>query len=340
MMAFGAGSLLFAVTVELYGHALRELQDNPHMTKGEMMVICVGAICGAMIYLYINRWLEDVLVEDTEVLDEINYEMTHRLSTIVDESPREDGTEPVPKAPAKRSSFSKSMRGPRTSATGSILSLGSHPEDHLGSPHLGVPPPWRNQRASVCEMMHIMSEITHEKPGHAEVSEEEAQKAKQVALSLFVGMLVDGIPEGFLMGFLAAEDHLSPVFIVSLFVANFPEAFASSSLLIQAEYSTPMIVSMWGALCFMVAALGALSSGVLLAVYPNYGPHAYLPLEVRIGANLVEGLTGGAMIACISSVMLPEAFERAGKGGSLWMSSGFLCTCGFLMAVALKVLEV
>merc|ERR1712032_156607 len=128
-----------------------------------------------------------------------------------------------------------------------------------------------------------------------EIREEMVQKAQQVALSLFLGLVVESVPEGILMGFLAAEDHLSMVFIVSIFVANFPEAFAASSLLCQARWSTPSIIGMW---------------------------------------------TGGALIACISALMLPEAFERSGHGGNLLMSSGFMCTCGFLMAVAMKVWEV
>jgi len=45
------------------------------------------------------------------------------------------------------------------------------------------------------------------------------------------------------------------------------------------------------------------------------------------------------MIACIATVMLPEAFHRAGKEGLLVFSSGFLCTAGFLVAVTMKALE-
>merc|ERR1712032_1161305 len=142
-------------------------------------------------------------------------------------------------------------------------------------------------------------------------------------------------------GFLADEDHLSMVFVVSLFVANFPEAFAASSLLCQARWSTPSIIGMWTGLNLLVGVLGGLSCWVLLAVYPNYGdPDCPLPTVVQMGVALTEGTTGGALIACISALMLPEAFERSGHSGNLLMSSGFMCTCGFLMAVAMKVWEV
>merc|ERR1719181_768277 len=148
------------------------------------------------------------------------------------------------------------------------------------------------------------------------------QHAKSVALALFVGLLVDGVPEGILMGFLAAEGHLTPVLIISLFVANFPEAFSSSSLLIQAQMSVAKIIGMWTGLCTLVGCLAAFSCWALLATYPDFGKTGgeSLPVAVLIGISLVEGLTGGAMIACIAAVMLPEAFERGGKGGHFYSS--------------------
>merc|ERR1719440_1663924 len=93
---------------------------------------------------------------------------------------------------------------------------------------------------------------------------DDVQHAKSVALALFLGLLVDGVPEGVLMGFLSAEGHLTPVLIISLFVANFPEAFSSASLLIQAKMSTSKIIGMWTGLCLLVGCLSGLSCYLLL----------------------------------------------------------------------------
>lgn len=168
----------------------------------------------------------------------------------------------------------------------------------------------------------------------------EAQHAKSVAFALFLGLLVDGVPEGVLMGFLAAEGHLTPVLIISLFIANFPEAFSSSSLLIQAQMSVPKIIGMWTGLCTLVGCLAGFSCWALLKTYPDFAKAGLeqqsLPVPVLLGIALVEGLTGGAMIACIAAVMLPEAFERGGKGGHFYTSSGFMCTSGFLLSATLK----
>jgi len=127
------------------------------------------------------------------------------------------------------------------------------------------------------------------------------------------------------------------VLVISLLLANFPEAFSSASLMLSAGMSTPVIVGMWGGLCALVGSLSGFACWGLLAVYPSYGQKGVeLPEEVLVGIALVEGCTGGAMIACISSVMLPEAFERTKKDGPILLSSGFLCTVGFLVSTVMK----
>lgn len=188
-------------------------------------------------------------------------------------------------------------------------------------------------------MRLLANEVTLSKGSGEGQNETEARmaKAKMVALALFIGLLVDGVPEGILVGFLSAEGHFTPVLVISLLLANFPEAFSSASLMISAGMSTPVIVGMWGGLCALVGCLSGASCWVLLALYPSYGLQGVeLPDAVLVGISLVEGITGGAMIACISSVMMPEAFERTKKDGPLGLSSGFLCTVGFLVATVLK----
>merc|ERR1719263_443771 len=100
-----------------------------------------------------------------------------------------------------------------------------------------------------------------------------------------------------------------------------------------------MIVGMWTSLCILVGCLCGGSCYTLLYFFPTFGHgNSDLPAAVLLGIALVEGITGGAMIACISAVMLPEAFESAGKTGPFYTQSGFLCAAGFLMSVALKAL--
>lgn len=53
----------------------------------------------------------------------------------------------------------------------------------------------------------------------------------QVALSMWLGMMLDGIPEALMLGFMTNEGSVTFSFLVAIFIANFPEAFSGSSLL-------------------------------------------------------------------------------------------------------------
>jgi len=171
----------------------------------------------------------------------------------------------------------------------------------------------------------------------------EEKSGSALALGMLAGIMADGIPEAILIGFLASKGNISMMFIVSLFIANFPESFSSASLMKEhATFSTPVIIGLWALPCGMTGSLAA------LACY-------FVPVEahelsaVQITAAVIEGLAGGMMLAMISSVMLPQAFNMAKEekqknikdqlptwahGGDV---PGVFCVCGFLLAVGMKV---
>merc|ERR1719379_1731030 len=62
IVAFGAGALLFAVTVELYGEQLKHLEEHNHHQEGvvEVSVCLVMAFVGAMVYIALNRYVESL----------------------------------------------------------------------------------------------------------------------------------------------------------------------------------------------------------------------------------------------------------------------------------------
>lgn len=324
MMAFGAGALLFAVTVELYGHALREVAKG-RLGLFEMFTTIFGALAGAALYLTINKWLDEYMCDNTESEEEDveGQDAKGRDSSVMDALQTQ--TLAAAAAPAARANTDEETTRAKAS--------------------------WKKAKAVKTlkrSMSHMKSEDLGRLRGHTKavvLSAQDVAHAKSVAFSLFLGLLVDGLPEGILMGFLAAEGHLTPVLIVSLFIANFPEAFSSASLLIQAEMSKVTIIGMWTGLCIVVGCLSGAACYLLLLFFPKFGGeagHSDLPMTVLLGISLVEGVTGGAMISCISSVMLPEAFYRNkeidGKknDGPFYSQTGFLCTSGFLLSVALK----
>jgi hypothetical protein len=72
-IAFGAGSLLFAVTIELYGEQLHHVEaDGFKKGKQEMVVCLLSAVLGSIIYLNLNRWVEG---EDGESLEHFGHEV-------------------------------------------------------------------------------------------------------------------------------------------------------------------------------------------------------------------------------------------------------------------------
>jgi len=155
-----------------------------------------------------------------------------------------------------------------------------------------------------------------------------------VALAMLVGVVSDGIPEAILLGFMASEDKLSVMFVVALFVANFPESFSSASILHQGNvYPAWKIIGMWTVPLLVTALLAGLACWAL-------PPWALATIAVKIIASIVEGIAGGMMLAMISSVMLPEAYMMAKhENGNEDRRDvpGVFCVIGFLCAVALKV---
>lgn len=344
MMAFGAGALLFAVTVELYGHALREVAAGK-LGLFEMFTTIFGALIGAAFYLTINQWLESYLMHDHS--HDCQSPTLPKKGSVAKslpdlEAPRESDSIMAELRKQRLAAEAQKEKDEKEALAAGVTSPGP-------SPRRTPRENWQMAAAKAKKIARTMSLMkkndlqrvrAREKAIRALHDPDEMQRAKSVAFALFLGLLVDGVPEGILMGFLAAEGHLTPVLIISLFIANFPEAFSSASLLTSAKMSTAKIIGMWSGLCLLVGSLGGLSCWLLLWWFPTFGQagHGNLPMPVLLGIALVEGITGGAMIACISAVMLPEAFERAGKTGPFYSQTGFLCTSGFLLSVALKAL--
>jgi len=160
----------------------------------------------------------------------------------------------------------------------------------------------------------------------AEINEE-AQKAvhgKGAAMAIWLGILLDGIPESLIIGILSASvTGISLAFITGVFLANLPEAMSSAVGMRKSGMSFRNILLMWGSLC-LITGLGA-AGGVLLFP-PGGGVSGYLLLSG------IEGLAAGAMLTMIAETMLPEAFEQ---GGAI---VGFSTLLGFLTALIIKVL--
>lgn len=150
--------------------------------------------------------------------------------------------------------------------------------------------------------------------------------AYQAAFAMWLGIGLDGIPESVLIGFITNELAMTVAFIVAIFVANFPEAFSSASMLKTRGMETWKIIVMWSSLCVVCTVLSGLSSFLLPAELHKVGGHGP-PVEYRLFGAAIEGLAGGAMLAMVCGTMLPEAFHIGGTWCGMAAVSGFIFSC-------------
>lgn len=220
-IAFGAGCLLFAVTIELYGEQLHHVEaDGFKKGKQEMAVCLVSAVLGSIIYLYLNRWVEG---EEGDSIEHFGHE-----AGIGDvERPRPSVAEP-----------------------------GSRAHTNLGRLRNVV-----KQKIGVARLLQAGAGKARFKALHVDSADEakNSQNAK-LAMGMLVGIVADGIPEAVLIGFLASENELSLMFVFSLFVANFPESFSSASLMHEMQtFSDAKIVMLWTIPMVLTGCLSALA---------------------------------------------------------------------------------
>ena len=151
----------------------------------------------------------------------------------------------------------------------------------------------------------------------------EIQKAaaenKGAPLAIWLGILLDGIPESLVIGASLIHSSISFSLIAGLFLSNYPEALSSSMGMKEQGKSFPRILLMWSSLV-LITGIGAFFGNMLFA----HTPHFLFAF--------IEGLAAGAMLTMIAETMLPEAFH---KGGSI---IGLATLFGFLSALFFKMI--
>jgi len=166
------------------------------------------------------------------------------------------------------------------------------------------------------------------------------QKAKEehkgAPLAIWLGILIDGIPESFVigagllvllqtkaefLGTISYNDIVPYTLIAGLFLSNFPEALASSANMRLQGWGKQRIFLMWFSL-MVITALGA-GVGFMLADSLSHGWLVF-----------AEGLAAGAMLTMIAAAMIPEAVHM-GKPNAVGLGT----LAGFLAAISFKLLE-
>lgn len=147
----------------------------------------------------------------------------------------------------------------------------------------------------------------------------ESTKSHGAALAIWLGILLDGIPESLVIGANMIHSSISLSLVAGLFLSNYPEALSSSFGMREEGMSKSKIVIMWSSI-MLFTGIGAAMGNLMMAAA---GPHWFA---------FLEGLAAGAMFTMIAQTMLPEAYS---KGGSI---TGFATLMGFLCTISLKTI--
>ncbi len=138
--------------------------------------------------------------------------------------------------------------------------------------------------------------------------------------AMFIGALLDGIPESFVLGIgLSLGGSISVAFVAAIFVSNIPQGIAGTLSLEAVGTSSRSVLMMW--LGLSVASAVAAAGGFLIAD------------RVKDQGYMVEAFAAGAVLTMLADSMMPEAFEHGGK------TVGLLTVLGFLVAATLTVLQ-
>ena len=174
-----------------------------------------------------------------------------------------------------------------------------------------------------------------EVPSHHDLRVAHA-KHSGAPMAIWLGILLDGIPESFVIGTGLASillvhesaglpmgffDVVPYTLLAGLFLSNFPEALSSSVGMKEQGMDGRRIFLLWFSLMVMTG-IGA-SAGYALG---GTIPHA--------GVIGVQGVAAGAMLTMIGAAMIPEAAHRGGP-----VLSGVGTLLGFIVAISFKLLE-
>ncbi|WP_062058378.1 ZIP family metal transporter [Cellvibrio sp. OA-2007] len=141
-------------------------------------------------------------------------------------------------------------------------------------------------------------------------------------MAIAAGTLLDGVPESMAIGLLVASGgQLSWATIAAIFISNIPEALSSTAGMRRAGRSGWFMVRLWGGM--------ALLSGVFAIIGAVFFGSA--PDHIRA---LITCVAAGGIFAMVVETMIPEAFAETHE------LSGLIAATGFIIAVAMQVLDV
>ena len=138
--------------------------------------------------------------------------------------------------------------------------------------------------------------------------------------ALFLGALLDGIPESFILGLgLALGGSISVAFLAAVLLSNVPEGLAGTTDMRSAGVPERRIALMWTSLTLVCGV-----ASMVGYVVADTGSHT---------GEIASAFAGGAVLTMLADSMVPESYQRAGR------VAGLLTVLGFLVAGVLSGLQ-
>lgn len=145
------------------------------------------------------------------------------------------------------------------------------------------------------------------------VESEVAAATPTEARNLFVGMIIDGIPESVAIGLTLhlASKGVSAALVGSVFVAGLPEAIGVAAALLAGGFSLAKILTRFS----IVVAIGAVSGA--------------LGFQVLVGAPpaliaMIQSIAAGALLVVVVNEMVPIAIRGVSRWAGVLAAGGFV----------------
>jgi zinc transporter, ZIP family len=140
-------------------------------------------------------------------------------------------------------------------------------------------------------------------------------------LAIVLGAALDGIPESAVLGLtLLQTGHIGVTMLVAVIVSNLPESIAASNGLLHSGWRPRRVYLLWT----VIALASGLAAGLGYALLDGASPDV---------VAFVLAFAGGAILTMLSTTMMPEGYEHAGR------SVGLATTLGFAVAFAINWLD-
>jgi zinc transporter, ZIP family len=170
-------------------------------------------------------------------------------------------------------------------------------------------------------VVFTLAEYSISKRGGKERKRSREKTTNSSGLAIFIGTLIDAIPESVIIGVSILEKgRVSILLVIAIFISNFPEGLSSSVGLKKDGYSNKKILFLW----FLVMVLSSVSSLLGYVLLQNASPKVM---------SVIGAFAAGGVVSMVSSAMMPEAFE---EGGPI---VGFVASLGLLSSLVLTYFE-